>query len=147
MTYLYNNLPRNYTLLATETTVSDFRSVVQGERFPIYVCPGSMQIREWFGRTVQLSGIDASDSDVNLANHPFGAISREVVVTEGHADRSVLHVPFGSMEQARDGMLYTLSSGCLRRFMGRCAATVYPETSGNMNSKYKVERCIEYVKK
>lgn len=87
--------------------MSDFRSVVQDGWFLVEACPGSMQIRGWFERIVQLTGIDASDSDTNLANHSFGAIFREVVITEGHTDRSMLHVLLFPMDQARNGMSYT----------------------------------------
>lgn len=125
LTYLNNNVPRNCKFLAAKTTVSDFKSLVRDGWFPNEVCPGSLKMKDWFGRTVQPTGIDESDSDMNLENHPFGAIFREVVVTEGHAERQMLHVPLCFLEQASDGMFYTLPSGSLKLLMGKFAAIAY----------------------
>lgn len=144
--YLYNNIPRDCTFLATETTMSDFRFAAKDVWFPNEVCSGFSHILDWFERTIQVTGNGASDSDMNLANDPFGAKLGEVVVTEGHAIHPMLHVPLCLIEQACNGIFYTLSKGRLKRFMERCAATAYSRISGDIGSKDEVGRCMKYVK-
>lgn len=90
---LYNEMPKFAQLLATETTISSYKGVISREWYPNSVSGSYQRIRDWFGCTVTLD-VPSTADDLNNANHPYGAVFREVSKRNGGVNKAMYSFPY-----------------------------------------------------
>lgn len=124
---LYNAMPKSAELLETEKSLSSWKDVLSREWFPNSVSGSFQNIWDWFGCTVKLD-VSLTADDLNNANHPYGAVFREVLKSDGGVNKGMHFVPLYLLEQAMSGNFYTLPASDLRWYIARCVLIVYDES-------------------